>query len=187
MEKLYYPFMRDFTITSEYGPRGEGFHNGVDFAIPEPTNLLGVAKWDLARFGYDANGYGNYMILDHAELGISTLYAHLRSKAVVKTKGEALDFIALSGNTGVSTGPHLHFEVRNTLYKPGYFDKYDNGQFKNSVNPRDYLPSPWYQKQFLKYKEKYNLDNKHKPEGTLNTVEQIIVMERIIKQTRLEV
>jgi murein DD-endopeptidase MepM/ murein hydrolase activator NlpD len=86
----------------------------VDFGAPVGTPVLASAsgKVIVAKpSGYNG-GYGKYVVVEH-DNGTQTLYAHLSSVLVVVddevTKGEK---IALSGNTGRSTGPHLHFEVR---------------------------------------------------------------------------
>ena len=75
---------------------------------------------------YNAGGYGYYVMVDHGNEMV-TLYAH-NSKLLVRVGEtvEAGDVVSLSGSTGRSTGPHLHFEVRV------------NGQ---RVNPRSYLPT----------------------------------------------
>lgn len=95
----------------------QGLHgyNGIDFGAPEGTTVRAAAAGTviLARGGGGWNGgYGNYIVVKHAN-GMQTLYAHLSSITVsvgapVK-QGQA---IGSSGNTGKSTGPHLHFEVR---------------------------------------------------------------------------
>ncbi len=92
-------------------------HNGVDFGAPIGTpvyaSLGGVVT--LTRGGDAWNGgYGNYIVVKHSN-GVQTLYAHLSS--ILVNKGENVgkgETIAKSGNTGQSTGPHLHFEVRGS-------------------------------------------------------------------------
>jgi murein DD-endopeptidase MepM/ murein hydrolase activator NlpD len=88
------------------------FHYGVDLAAPEGTPVLAAADGVVIAVGHTAGGYGNYVILAHAN-GIDTLYGHLQSSSVsvgqVVTGGRA---IGAEGSTGFSTGPHLHFEVR---------------------------------------------------------------------------
>jgi LysM repeat protein len=90
-------------------------HNGIDLArVPVGTAVLASAKGTviLAKFGGYNGGYGNYVIVSHSN-GTQTLYAHLNtvsvSKGDVVRQGQKLGGM---GNTGRSTGPHLHFEVR---------------------------------------------------------------------------
>jgi murein DD-endopeptidase MepM/ murein hydrolase activator NlpD len=94
----------------------QGLHgyNSVDFGAPVGTPVLASASGKVIVAkpqGYNG-GYGHYVVIEH-DNGTQTLYAHLSSVSVTVgdevTKGEK---IALSGNTGRSTGPHLHFEVR---------------------------------------------------------------------------
>jgi murein DD-endopeptidase MepM/ murein hydrolase activator NlpD len=86
------------------------FHNGIDIAVPEGTALKPVAPGTVYFSGV-RNGYGNMVIIAHDD-GMVTIYAH-NSLNLVKT-GERIGTdvsIALSGSTGRSTGPHLHFEA----------------------------------------------------------------------------
>jgi murein DD-endopeptidase MepM/ murein hydrolase activator NlpD len=89
-------------------------HKGIDVAMPVGTPLKAVMDGvvSAAQSGSGSRSYGLYVIIEHSG-GKSTLYAHM-SKIMVKvgdnvTKGQ---IIGLSGNTGYSTGPHLHFELR---------------------------------------------------------------------------
>ncbi len=112
-------------VTSPYGMRWGRLHSGIDIGVSVGTPV--VAARDgvvvLTRTGY-GGGYGNYIVVDHGG-GISTLYAHNSSlSAGVGARVSRGQVIAISGNTGRSTGPHLHFEVRV------------NG---NPVNPMPYL------------------------------------------------
>lgn len=86
------------------------FHKGIDFATPKGTKVLSTAKGQVI-FAGEKGGYGKCVIIKH-ELGLSTLYAHL-SKITVRAgqKVETGELIALSGNSGRSTGPHVHYEV----------------------------------------------------------------------------
>lgn len=87
---------------------------GVDLAAPTGTRILASADGTvlLARYGYNG-GYGNMIVIQHPN-GTKTLYGHL-SQISTKTgaKVNQGDLIGLVGNTGRSTGPHLHFEVSN--------------------------------------------------------------------------
>ncbi|MBE9061165.1 murein hydrolase activator EnvC [cf. Phormidesmis sp. LEGE 11477] len=104
-------------ITSHFGKRYHPvlgysrFHAGTDFGAPHGSPIL-AAETGIVIFAGWYGGYGNSLILDHGD-GLTTLYAHasklnVAEGATVK-KGEA---IAAIGTTGLSTGPHLHFEVR---------------------------------------------------------------------------
>ncbi|MBP6858179.1 MAG: peptidoglycan DD-metalloendopeptidase family protein [Candidatus Pacebacteria bacterium] len=94
--------------------QGAHGYNGVDFGAPTGTKVLAAAsgKVLIAKGSGYNGGYGENIVIEH-DNGTQTLYAHLSSVLVSEgdevTKGQK---IALSGNTGRSTGPHLHFEVR---------------------------------------------------------------------------
>lgn len=99
------------TITSKYGQRDSGWHDGLDLSVPVGKNVVAAASGTVTKSGW-GTGYGYMVIIKHAD-GYETLYAH-NSKLMVKV-GDAVktgQVVALSGNTGRSTGPHLHFEVR---------------------------------------------------------------------------
>ncbi|MCS7216660.1 MAG: M23 family metallopeptidase [Candidatus Bipolaricaulota bacterium] len=105
-------------ISSGFGPRIHpvynvpSFHTGIDLAVPEGTAVRAAAPGRVAFAGWHDSGFGLLVVLDH-ENGYETYYAHLGR--VLVSPGQyvqAGDVIALSGNTGLSTGPHLHFEVR---------------------------------------------------------------------------
>lgn len=86
-------------------------HTGIDLAAPAGTPVHAAAA-GRARVGWNPGGYGLYLVVDHGG-GISTLYGHLESTAVLD--GDvvaAAQEIGRVGSTGLSTGPHLHFEVR---------------------------------------------------------------------------
>ena len=86
------------------------FHNGIDIAVPEGTPIRPVAPGRV-YFSGSNNGYGNMVIITHDD-GMITIYAH-NSINLMKA-GERVGretTIALSGSTGRSTGPHLHFEA----------------------------------------------------------------------------
>ena len=98
-------------ITSPFGPRGSGFHHGLDIAGEMGEIIKAAQSGRVDSLGY-LPFYGETVILDHGD-GYQTLYAHL-SKYLVKP-GDVVEEgqgIAQVGSTGRSTGPHLHFEVR---------------------------------------------------------------------------
>lgn len=104
-------------ITSSFGERidpfnGEGaFHRGVDISCDYGEPVIAPADGEVA-FADFMNGYGRAIILEHGH-GLSTLYGHLSSFAVVAgqqiQRGDVIGYI---GDSGRSTGPHLHYEVR---------------------------------------------------------------------------
>lgn len=105
------------TVTSKFGDRTDpingidSVHRGVDIAVETGTKVKAAFSGTVADFGYNKS-YGNYIIIKHSD-NFSTLYAHC--KKTIKSKGERInkgDVIAYSGNTGRTTGPHLHFEIR---------------------------------------------------------------------------
>lgn len=100
-----------FGMRSSPFQRGVNFHRGLDIAAPLGTPVYAPAKGVVAFAGIQS-GYGNVIFVKH-RAGISTRYGHL-SKILVKEgqKVERGDVIGLVGNTGRSTGPHLHYEVR---------------------------------------------------------------------------
>ncbi len=87
------------------------FHAGMDFSAPVGTDVFATGNAKVVFTGWK-QGYGNTVELDHG-FGYTTLYAHLYK--IIVRKGQNVkrgDVIALVGNTGKSTGPHLHYEVR---------------------------------------------------------------------------
>lgn len=99
------------TLSSGYGPRNGRNHDGIDVAIPVGTTVSAAAAGKVVFVGVQG-GYGNCITIKHDDK-FSTHYAHLSSFKV--KNGQRVSSgqdIALSGNTGRSTGPHLHFEIR---------------------------------------------------------------------------
>jgi len=99
------------TITSRFGWRSSGFHHGMDIAGDIGEVVTASAEGVVSFTGYKGV-YGNTIIIDHSG-NMQTLYAHLNriyvSQGEKVTRGEIIGTV---GNTGRSTGPHLHFEVR---------------------------------------------------------------------------
>jgi murein DD-endopeptidase MepM/ murein hydrolase activator NlpD len=94
-----------------YGPRGAGWHPGIDFPARTGTRVVAAAAGRVAFAGYD-DGYGLLVVLDHGR-GVQTLYAHLSVAAVAPGATVAAGaLVGRVGATGFATGPHLHFEVR---------------------------------------------------------------------------
>ena len=128
--KMIWPLATKGRISSPFGNRmhpilkENRFHSGMDIAAPSGTEVRAADRGKVLISGWNG-GYGYYIAIDHGN-GLSTAYAH-NSRLLVKegdlvAQGQA---IAKSGSTGLSTGPHLHFEVR----KEGV-----------PIDPADYLP-----------------------------------------------
>lgn len=120
-------------VSSEFGERVDPFtgkkqmHNGIDIVLKENTLIKACADGKVKECG-EHKEFGKYILIDHGE-GIETKYAHLNEVLVKKEqkikKGES---IAKSGNTGKSTGPHLHFEI---MY------------MGESKNPKEFFGGQW--------------------------------------------
>lgn len=118
MESRYY------TITSEFGARWGRNHNGIDMGCPTGSPVLAADGGTVTRAGYNGS-FGNLVVIDHQN-GMETYYAH--NSSLLVSPGDKVfqgQQIAWSGNTGRSTGPHLHFEIRVG---------------GSPTNPRNYLP-----------------------------------------------
>lgn len=102
-------------------------HNGVDYVAPKNTEVLAISDGTVRKVKNDfeeGKGYGRYIIIDHAD-GFSSLYAQLNGYKV--KEGEKVkkgDVIGLVGSSGISTGPHLHLEIK----KDGHY-----------VNPQKFI------------------------------------------------
>jgi murein DD-endopeptidase MepM/ murein hydrolase activator NlpD len=118
------------TVSSPFGYRWGRFHKGLDIAAPIGSPVLAGAEGRVLFIGsrQGFRRYGNTVLLDHGR-GVYTYYAHLNDILVKKNqKVRRGQKIASVGNTGRSTGPHLHLEVRviNTMYNPlAYFSPSD--------------------------------------------------------------
>lgn len=122
--------IEDNGVTGNFGWRHhpilnkKEFHPGIDLRAALNTPIYAPANGVVEYAAYSNNGYGYSVILIH-NFGFKTVYAHMMRKDVVKAgqfvkKGDLLGY---TGNTGLSTGPHLHYEVRfiNKLLDPKIF------------------------------------------------------------------
>lgn len=105
-------------VTSYFGPTTHPFtkhwylHKGIDIAYSRGTKVVSTADGKVIEKAFDAEGYGNYIVIKH-KYGFYTRYAHM-DKVYVK-EGQNVqqgEVIGTLGSTGLSTGPHLHYEVR---------------------------------------------------------------------------
>ena len=114
----YWPVPGFYTLTSGFGWRThpvygtQRYHNGTDIGGAGINGTaIGAAKSGVVTTSKYSSSYGNYVVVSHSD-GYQTLYAHMSSRAVsegdIVTQGQTLGYV---GTTGVSTGPHLHYEV----------------------------------------------------------------------------
>lgn len=100
------------TITSKCGPRWRRMHNGLDIKVYIGDTIRAAFDGKVRIVNYERRGYGKYVVIRH-DNGLETIYGHLSKQiAVVDQYVKAGDVIGLGGNTGRSTGSHLHFETR---------------------------------------------------------------------------
>ena len=107
----------DMWISSSFGYRPDPvygdtrMHWGIDISGPLGSAIYATANGTVVKRGFEYFGYGNYIIIDHG-FGIKTRYAHMKS--VMAMEGQKVsrgECVGLLGNTGKSTGPHIHYEV----------------------------------------------------------------------------
>lgn len=109
--KYKWPLSGGYTLTSPFGSRWGRHHDGIDLGVPVGSNVMAADGGTVTFAGY-SGAYGYLVIIDHQN-GMETRYAH-NSQLLVSTGTKVYQgqHIAESGNTGRSTGPHLHFEIR---------------------------------------------------------------------------
>ncbi|MGI6681079.1 MAG: M23 family metallopeptidase [Bdellovibrionota bacterium] len=106
-------------LTSNFGYRSKGFHEGVDMKAATNTNIYASHSGVVVVSKKNRFGYGNMVVIKGR--GIMTVYSHNNRNLVrVGDKVEKGERIALVGSTGRSTGPHLHFEIRVPVNKKWY-------------------------------------------------------------------
>lgn len=124
------PFKNGYTITSEFGVvrSGGSRHKGVDIVGKNSKHIYSVGNGTVVTKGYDSDGYGNYIIVNHGS-GYWSLYGHL-SKVYV-SEGQSVNnntILGVEGSTGRSTGSHLHLEIRK-----------GSNSSANTINPITFL------------------------------------------------
>ena len=164
-------------ITSRFGHRihpvtaHPSFHNGIDLRAAIGTPCLAIADGRVVvskvNNGGPSIGLGYYIIIEHD--GFCTLYAHLdRLGLPVGRTVKAGDTIGFTGNSGTSTAPHLHFEIRIGKYNNTFFTTV-NGRYPNAVDPTTFeLPQKeeaW---------EKIVRETQNSPDGWIPIIKQLI-------------
>lgn len=106
------PITHKAPLGSRYGIRDHRLHRGVDVSIIRDEPVVAAFPGTVVVSKYNQGGYGHYVMVEH-ENGLSTLYGHLSERLVkVGEKVYPGDIVGLAGNTGKSSGAHLHFEIR---------------------------------------------------------------------------
>ncbi len=147
------PVKYKYDVSADYPKYGDGkLHPGIDIRPPTgvtgaiPINPIGPGK--VCKVGYDEDGYGNYIVVEHTLPNgekVYSLYAHLAEKPTWKAgdKVSADDVLGNMGSTGRSTGKHLHLQIMKEDHVSTDFSKFDpNGK----VNPSDPNSITWEQK-----------------------------------------
>lgn len=99
-------------ITSPFGPRWRRMHNGLDLKVNIGDTIVAAFDGKVRIVKYERRGYGKYVVIRH-DNGLETVYGHLSKQLVEENQlVKAGEVIGLGGNTGRSTGSHLHFETR---------------------------------------------------------------------------
>ena len=121
--RFIWPVPQFYKVSSHFGKRGSRNHDGIDIPAPQGTPIVSVDNGVVVYSDNGIRGYGNMIVIAHSD-DIFTVYAHNRTNKVDKgDKVKKGQFIAEIGNTGRSTGPHLHFEIRvkNKVRNPAQF------------------------------------------------------------------
>ena len=154
---LFRPVAKQFHISQKFGenpniyPSTNG-HNGIDFGLPEGNPVMATADGVVTRAELDTataaesnRGYGYHVRIQHPD-GSTSIYGHFQKDGFLVHTGDNVtmgSIIGRSGNTGFSTGPHLHFEVRMSLAattaidpEPFLVDEIPSGEILFSVKVR---------------------------------------------------
>lgn len=133
------PDPKKYRFTSQFGYRRDPFtgrskrHTGVDFAMKPGNPIYSTGDGVVESVKFELFGYGNQVVIDHG-FGYKTRYAHLKSVGVAEgMKVKRGECIGLSGNSGRSSGPHLHYEV---LYRGSHVNPAN--YFDLSITPEEY-------------------------------------------------
>lgn len=121
--RFTWPVPHHHKVSSSYGRRGNRHHDGIDIPAPQGTPIVAADDGVVIYSDNGIRGYGNMLVVSHGQ-EIFTVYAHNKKNKVDKgDKVQKGEVIALVGNTGRSTGPHLHFEIRvkNKVRNPAQY------------------------------------------------------------------
>lgn len=178
-------------ITSIFGSRHYRWHYGIDIGLNIGDPVLATFDGVVRIAKVDPRGYGNYVLVRHFN-GLETLYGHLKRIDVgVGDPVKAGQQVGLGGNTGRSTGPHLHFETRyyGNAFNPQYIFDFEN----NTIKSNSFILEPTHYKYAKEVRTSYY--HKVKRGDTLYSiarkyrvsVDKICKLNRIKKSTPLAV
>jgi murein DD-endopeptidase MepM/ murein hydrolase activator NlpD len=166
-----YPMKNHKGISAKFGWRRhpilkkKEFHRGLDIRAKRGTPVLAPADGIVEFAGYHKGGFGYLVKIDH-NYGFVTLFGHMKKNLKVKTgqvvkKGDVIGYV---GSTGLSTGPHLHYEVRFILksLNPLYFVKWNKNNYEYIFKKE--LRVPW-QSLIKLINKQHNLGNQTKPQS----------------------
>lgn len=123
------PVDNELKVTSKYGPRRRRMHRGIDLKVHVGDTIRSAFSGKVRIKSFERRGYGYYLVIRHPN-GLETIYGHLSRFLVAENEiVKAGQPIALGGNTGRSTGPHLHFETRflGEAIDPSHIIDFENG------------------------------------------------------------
>ena len=136
-------------VTSAFGPRRYRFHYGIDLRLKVGDSVCAAFSGKVRLINYEARGYGHYIVIRH-DNGLETVYGHLSQVLVALNQDvKAGELIALGGNTGHSTGPHLHFETRyiGNAINPAHIINFNSGKVWESTYLMTKKQSFYYQRE----------------------------------------
>jgi hypothetical protein len=147
---FHYPFAGGWPVSSGYGPRGDSFHTGTDFAVPPDVEILASNDGQVIYAAYEAGGAGNTVTIAGADGWQSRYHHQSRSVVAVGQSIRAGQLVGYCDSTGASSGPHLHFEIRSnagaTTHDPIPILETDAGQLPgpgSPTEPSDDLVALW--------------------------------------------
>ena len=174
-----------------YRPRRRRVHYGLDIKVERGDTIRAAFDGKVRYVSYQKRGYGHYVVIRHPN-GLETLYAHLTSKLVAENEVvRAGDPIGLGGNTGRSTGPHLHFETRllGKALDPALFFDFPNqdvtGDTYLYTKPKKKVYDPSDPDTYYKVRSGDTLSRIAARKGT--SVKQLCKLNGITTQTTLRV
>jgi murein DD-endopeptidase MepM/ murein hydrolase activator NlpD len=135
LKNFSFPLLKHYRVNSEFGPRRYRFHYGIDLKVMRKDTVVSVLD-GMVRIAKKMKGYGNFVVVRHYN-GMESFYGHLDKILVAPDQQvKSGETIGLGGNTGRSTGPHLHLELR---YLGQPINPRDMIDFENLCAKDDYV------------------------------------------------